>query len=186
MANTKSKKARSVSKLQHFNIFAGFFFVLSFAVITSLSAYTALAAKSAPALITPNLALSPSSGIVSAGSTLAVQIWEDSGTNTVNAVQVNLTYPIDKLNFVKIDSTNTAFGVEAQSMGGNGTIAIARGNTTALQGRQLVATLNFTPLNATSKHRSSATVSFSPGTVLLSSVSNSDILAATYGGTYNL
>jgi hypothetical protein len=186
MAKAKSQKSKSPTVHDHINIIAGLFFVLVFAIITGLSGFAAYAAKPLPVLTTPNLSLSPSSGIVSAGSTLAVQIWEDSGTNTVNAVQANLVYPIGKLNFVKIDTTNTAFGVEAESTGSNGSIRIGRGSTTPLQGRQLVATVDFTPLGATARHRSSATVSFSPGTVLLSSVTNSDILAATYGGTYSL
>jgi hypothetical protein len=181
-----SKKSTSLAPWQHFNILAGLFFVLSFAVVTTLSAYVSLAAKPQRSLTTPNLSLSPSSQTVSAGTTLAVQIWADSGTNSVNAVQANLNYPIDKLNFVGIDTTNTAFGVEAQSTGGNGTVSIARGSTAPLSGKQLVATVKFTPLAATSKHRSSAPVSFSTNTSLISNVSNADILAAKYGGSYSL
>jgi hypothetical protein len=117
---------------------------------------------------------------------LTVQVWEDSGLSTINAVQANLAYPLSKLNLVKIDSTSTAFGVEAQSSGGNGVINIARGSTTPLSGKQLVATLNFTPLTSTSKQRSTASVTFTTGTALLSDVTNLDILAATYGGSYSL
>jgi hypothetical protein len=181
-----SKKSNVLTPLNHFNIFAGLFFVLAFAIVTTLSAYVSLAAKPQPVLTTPNLTLTPASQIVSAGSTLSVQVWADSGTNTVNAVQANLAYPIDKLNFVGIDTTNTAFGVEAQSTGGNGTVLIARGSATAVSGKQLVATVKFTPLSTSSKHRSSAVVSFSKDAALLSNVSNTNILAATYSGTYSL
>jgi hypothetical protein len=183
---TKTKNTNSRSRLDHFNVFAGLFFVLAFAVITSLSAITTMAAKPQPVKATPNLSLSPSSQTVQSGSTLTVQIWEDSGLSTINAVQANLAYPISKLNLVKIDSTSTAFGVEAQSSGGNGVINIARGSTTPLSGKQLVATLNFTPLTSTSKQRSTASVTFTTGTALLSDVTNLDILAATYGGSYSL
>jgi hypothetical protein len=195
MAKAKSKKVNSASRLDHVNILSGLFFVLAFAVVTTLSAYTTLAAKPQEVLKTPNLSLSPSSQNVAAGSTLAVQVWEDSGIQSANAVQANMSYPIDKLNFVGIDTTNSAFGVEAQSSGGNGVINIARGSTSPISGRQLVATVKFTCLSAasssTAKHRASssaatATVSFTDGTVLLSDVSNSNILAATYSGTYSL
>jgi hypothetical protein len=182
----KTKKTNSPSKLEHFNIFAGLFFVIAFAIITSLSAITTMAAKPQPVRSTPNLSLSPSSASVSAGSTLAVQIWMDSGVSTVNAVQANLSYPLNKFNFVNIDSAGTAFGVEAQSTGGNGTVNIARGSTAPLSGKQLVATVNFTPLSSINKHRSTASVTFTTGTALLSDVTNTSILAATYGGSYRL
>jgi hypothetical protein len=184
MAKNKSKKTTSLGAWSHFNIFAGLFFVLSFAIITSLSAYSTLAIKPAPVLNTPNLSLSPSSGSVAAGTKLSVQIWADSSSRGVNAVQVNLTYPIDKLNFVNIDTANTAFGVEAQSSGSNGVINIARGSTSSVTGKALVATVNFTPLAI--KGKANAAINFSPGTVLLSATTNADILAATYGGVYSL
>jgi hypothetical protein len=100
----KSKKSSFGSFNQHLNIFAGLFFVLAFAIITTLSAYTTLAAKPAPQQLAPNLSLTPSSQRISAGSTLSVQIWADSSSQLVNAVQANLTYPLDKLNFVNIDT----------------------------------------------------------------------------------
>ena len=183
----RSAQASSAGFLHHFNILAGLFFALSFAVIMTLSGYTSMAAKPQPALAVPNLTLSPASATVSSGSTLSVQIWEDSGTQNVNAVQANLTYPADKLSFVNVDSTNTGFGVDAQSSGGNGTVTIAKGSTTPVQGKFLVATVNFTSLSSSAnKHKSTATISFAPGTALLSSTTNSDILAATYGGNYTL
>jgi hypothetical protein len=169
---------------QHLNIFAGLFFVFAFAIVTTLSAYTSLAAKPARQLVTPNLSLTPSSQRVAAGSTLSVQIWADSSTTQVNAVQANLSYPIDKLNFVNIDTTNSAFGVTAENTGGNGLIHIARGSTAPLSGKFLVATVNFTPLQTKSK--SSAAINFTSESALLNSSTNTNILAAKYGGSYSL
>src|SRR4051812_4883200 len=99
---SKSKKSTSGGFNQHLNIIAGLFFVLVFAVITTLSAFTSMAAKRTSTLSAPNLTLSPSSASVAQGSTLSVQVWADSTSQPVNAVQANLTYPIDKLNFVNI------------------------------------------------------------------------------------
>jgi hypothetical protein len=180
----KSKKSSFGSFNQHLNIFAGLFFVLAFAIITTLSAYTTLAAKPAPQQLAPNLSLTPSSQRISAGSTLSVQIWANSSSQLVNAVQANLTYPLDKLNFVNIDSNNSAFGVEAEKVGGNGSVHVARGSTTPLSGKLLVATVNFTPLQSRSK--SSLNINFTTDSVLLSTTTNTDVLAAKYGGSYSL
>jgi hypothetical protein len=181
---SKSKKTTTGGFHQHLNIIVGLFFVLVFAVITTLSAYTSMAARPAPALAAPNLTLSPASSSVAPGSTLSVQVWADTSTQQVNAVQANLTYPIDKLNFVSIDSANSAFGVAAEGTGGNGTVNIARGSTTPLSGKLLIATVNFTPL--AHKGKSSAIVSFTTDSVLLSSTTNNDVLAGKYGGNYSL
>jgi hypothetical protein len=178
-AKRSSKKTNTLTPWHHFNLIAGLFFVLSFAVVTTLSAYTSMAAKPAPTLTTPNLSLTP----ITSGSTYSMQLWADSGTQPVNAVAANLTYPLDKLNFVKIDSTNSAYGVEATSKGGNGTIDIERGSTTPLSGKQLIATINFTAL---STRRTTAPVSFATGSLLLSSTTNTNVLAATYAGSFSL
>jgi hypothetical protein len=115
-------------------------------------------------------------------SPLSVQIWANTNGQNVNAVQANLTYPIDKLNFVNLDFTNSAFGLAVQGDGGNGQIRIARGNFTPVSGNLLVATINFTGAN----NRGKANVSFSTGTALISATDNTNILAGTYGGTYSL
>jgi hypothetical protein len=179
-SNNASKKAKSLSQWQHFNIFAGLFFVLAFALVTTLSAYTSMAAKPPQTLVTPNLSLTS----ISNNPTLSLQVWADSGIQAVNAVQALLTYPIDKLNFVSIDTTNTAYGVEAVNKGGNGSIDIERGSATPLSGKQLVATINFTALQT--QRKTNATVTFASGSVLLSSTSNTNVLAATYGGNFSL
>jgi hypothetical protein len=184
-STSSNKKSGSLSSIYHFNVFVGLFFVLAFAVVTTLSAYVSLAVKPSPPAITPNLSLAPSSAQVARGSTLSVQIWADSADQPVNAVQINLSYPVDKLNFVSIDTANSAFGVAAQNTGGNGVIDIARGATDPVSGRSLVATVKFTPLTA-AKGKSKAVISFTPGTVLVSSNTNGNVLAATYNGSYSL
>jgi flagellar basal body-associated protein FliL len=133
---------------------------------------------------TGTMSLTPAEQHVNSGSTLTVQVWEDSGSQSVNAVQANLTYPQDKLKFEKVDSTASEFKVTAQETGGSGVIKIARGTTTPLTGKKMVATVNFTPLGTA--NGGSAAVKFSSDTVLLSSTTNKSILSATYGGSYDL
>src|SRR6185312_11385019 len=98
------------------------------------------------------------------------------------------SYPAGLVDFVSIDTTGTAFSVEAQSTGGSGTINIARGTCggcAAVTGDQLVATINF----KTKSTSGAAAVAFTSGTALVSSSSNQDILGglgATGGGTYTV
>jgi hypothetical protein len=131
----------------------------------------------------PTIYLNPLTKSYAQGTTFTVELREDSGTQLVNAVQANLTYPTDKLDFVSIDTTGSAFSTQAQNAGGNGQIAIARGNTTAQTGNQLVAKITF----RTKAITGTVTVPFVSGTQLVSSTTNKNILSslsATGGGSY--
>lgn len=175
-----------------FNKSALIVFMAIFVVLGSYFAYSSFAAPPAgkggghggktTTIQTPNLSLSPSSQRVAYGSNLSIEVWADSADQPVNAVQVDLIYPTDKLNFVNVDATTSNFNVAAQASGGNGTVTIARGNLTPLSGKQLVAKVNFTA-NAS---KGKASIAFGSKSTLLSAVSNTSILAATYGGKYSL
>ena len=180
----------SMHKGRKFNKLALAFFVAAFIALGAFLVFHSSAAKpsggggghNVKAMQTPNLSLSPSSQKLANGASLSVQIWADAGSQSVNAVQANLTYPADKLKFVNVDTTTSNFGVAAQATGGSGTITIARGNTTALSGKQLVAKVNFTAAVG----KGSAAVGFASNSALISSTTNKNVLAATYGGSYSL
>lgn len=91
---------------------------------------------------TATLSLSSAAYTLTSGSTLTVNVYEDSGTDTVNAVQANFTYPTSSLTFTSIASSS-AFNIAAQSTGGSGVVKIGRGATPAVSGKQLVATVYF-------------------------------------------
>ncbi|HEX5448340.1 MAG TPA: cohesin domain-containing protein [Candidatus Saccharimonadales bacterium] len=131
---------------------------------------------------TPSLSLTPSSKSVPLSSALAVKIWADTGGQKVNDVQVKLSYPIDKLNFVSINTKGSAFGLAVKDTLGIGKISISRGSFDPLSGKLLVATVNFTGAN----NHGTATVKFTKGTALVSSMTNKNILSATYDGSFNL
>ena len=130
----------------------------------------------------PNLMLQPSSQKVSLSSPLSVRIWANTGNHKVNAVQANLSYPIDKLNFVNVDGAGSAFGLAVRGTGDNGKVTIARGSFQPVTGKLLVATVNFTAAN----NNGVASVKFAADTTLISATTNKNILAGTYGGNYNL
>src|SRR5579884_1420882 len=69
---------------------------------------------------TATMSVSPSSGSLAQGANLDVDIHENSGSDTVNAVQANLTYS-SNLTFTSI-SDSAAFGIDAQSTGGGGSV----------------------------------------------------------------
>lgn len=86
--------------------------------------------------------LSPSNRSLAKGATIAVAV-RVNAASSVNAVQANLTYPADKLDYVSISYGGSAFGVQAQSAGGGGTVQIGRGSFDGVSGDKLVATVTF-------------------------------------------
>lgn len=148
--------------------------ILGAAMVLSLSA---LPAKVFAASAT--LYLSPGSSSVAQGATLIVNIRENSGSEPVNSVQANLSYPANLLDFVKIND-GSAWGVKAENSGGGGSVRIARGAFSAVSGDQLVASVHFKAKTSSG----SATINFASGSQVISANSNSDIMAAANGGTY--
>ena len=168
---------RNVVKSEKFGLWL---FVAIFAVAGVATLFRVLAAPPIKSSAI-SLSVAPASQKVKNGATLELAVWEDSKSTAVNAVQADLTYPADKFDFVSIDAANSAFAVEASSTGGDGKISIARGTTTEVSGRQLVATVQLRARVASGK----ATVSFASTSSLLSSQDNANILQQTTGGTYS-
>jgi hypothetical protein len=154
-----------------------------FATALAIAGYFIIFSKAAPP--PPTIYLNPASMVVGANGTVTVDVRENSGTTTVNAVQANFSYPTTLLTFVSIDSTGTAFTTQAEGTGSAGLVKIGKGTTTPVIGDQLVARVTF---QATATG-GAATMAFTSGTALASSTTNTDILgslAATAGGTYTV
>jgi hypothetical protein len=154
-----------------------------FATALAIAGYFIIFSKAAPP--PPTIYLNPASMVVGANGTVTVDVRENSGTATVNAVQANFSYPTTLLTFVSIDSTGTAFTTQAEGTGSAGLVKIGKGTTTPVIGDQLVARVTF---QATATG-GAATMAFTSGTALASSTTNTDILgslAATAGGTYTV
>lgn len=127
------------------------------------------------------MVLSPSSTSVVKGSTLTVYIYENSGSEPVNAASADLSYPANLLSFSGI-SSSSAFTIVAANSGGGGNVNIDRGALPAVSGNQLVASVRFKALTNTA----SASISFTGGSKVVSANSNANILTGTRGGTYAL
>jgi hypothetical protein len=137
-------------------------------------------APAASAAGTASMYLVPSSGTYAPGAVISVGVYEDSGSDQVNAVQANLTYSTSTLTFSSI-SDSSAFGVDAQSTGGGGSVQIGRGAISPVSGAQLVATVRFTASAA-----GSASISFASGSAVVRSSDNQNESLSTSGGSYTV
>ncbi len=120
------------------------------------------------------LYLTPATASLAAGSSFTVAIRENSQNQYVNAVQANLTYPSDKFDYVSASGTGSGFEIAAETSGKNGVIKVSRGTTTPKKGDQLIATLTLK-----AKASGAATLAFTAGTALVSSVTNQNVLGSS-------
>lgn len=125
--------------------------------------------------------ITPSKQRLTAADTLIANVWVNSYSQPVNAVQAVLTYPADKLFYVSADTTSSQFTIQAEVTSSEGRLVLARGATTPLTGNQLVATVVFKP-----KAEGKAAIDFDSSSQLLSSDTNTNILGQLTGGQYTL
>ena len=129
-----------------------------------------------------SMSVSPGSGSYNPGNTLTVSVYVNSGGQNVNAVQADFTYPAGLLQYQSINSSGSAFSIDASSTGGSGSVSIARGNISGVSGSSLlVAQVSFQVLSA-----GTAAISFSGSSAVVSSSSNQDILGSKSGGSYTI
>lgn len=132
----------------------------------------------------PTIYFNPPTQGYSVGSDMVIEIRENSGGTNVNAVQANFSYPADKLTFVSADGSTSGFTTQAQNIGGNGTVTLARGIIGSLSGDQLIAKVTFKVTAA-----GTANLTFVNGSALIDSSSNQNIissLSADGVGVYTL
>jgi hypothetical protein len=136
----------------------------------------------------PSVYLTPATQTISESTEFTVEIRENSGTNTVNAIQANLSYPSTLLDVVSVDTSTAAFRVEAEKSFANGTIKLGLGDADSPgSGDQLVAVIRFKSKTTAGV----ANVSFTSGTALIDSTTNSDLLGTLNsttapGGSYTV
>jgi hypothetical protein len=125
--------------------------------------------------------LSPASQSFTQGSNIAVYIYEDSGSEGVNAVQANLNYT-NNLTFKSINAQSSAFNVQAENSGGGGSVKIARGTATPVTGTKLVAIVNFTASSG-----GNAVITFASGTAVVRASDNTALaLDNMTGASYSI
>lgn len=128
------------------------------------------------------LYLSPASKTVSQGTSFSLQIRENSDSDNVNAVQANLSYDANKLDFVGFDLVGTAFDVQLVKSGGGGSVSTSQINTAGGKtGDQLVVTVTFK-----AKVAGSTSISFASGSALVRTNDTQNILSGTSGATITI
>jgi len=150
--------------------------VLSFVVLASLALFPTPAYAAAA-----SISMTPSVTSATTNETITVTITEDSGTEPVNAVQANLSYPASSLQYVSTNDS-TAFPIDAQTAANNDIIQLARGAYTPVSGSQPVAVLTFKVLGSTG----AAAMAFASGTAVVSSTSNTNIASNETGTSLTL
>ena len=124
------------------------------------------------------LLLSPTSASVTKGGAVTYTIKVDAKDRTVNAVQANLSYPTSYYGAVSIDSTSSAFSIEAASSASGGNITIARANFSPVSGVVDVAKITLNTIAA-----GSAPVTWASGSAVMDAVDNTNILGTSTGAT---
>lgn len=90
-----------------------------------------------------SLYLTPNGGSFTVGQHFKIEIRENSNGEQINAVQAELGYPTNMLEFWGIDHPGSDFDVDAQRSGGNGAVTVAKGTTKPFTGDKLVARVEF-------------------------------------------
>lgn len=127
--------------------------------------------------------LSPGARTVSRGATFSVSVRTNTGGDSVNAVQANLSYPADKLDFVGISGGGSAFTIDAPSSGGGGGVSISRGVIGGVTGDKLIATVTF---RAKAGVTGVATVGVAGGSALVRASDQANVYSGGAGGTYTI
>jgi hypothetical protein len=127
-----------------------------------------------------SLSLSSASQTVTQGQNLVIVIKVDTGGDPVNVVQANLSYSTALFDTVTI-SNSSSFGIVAENVASGGTIRIARGTFTPVTGIADVATITLHTAAS-----GSAALNFMPGSLVVRSTDNLNILSTNPGATYTI
>ena len=136
----------------------------------------------------PTLFITPASATVQKDSSFSVQVRLDTAGQQVDGVEAFLTYPADKLQYVAMSDSGSAFGLGFPSSGGGGNIAIRRTvnpdvSSTVSGDNLLVMTVSFKALAGTG----TAAVNYtSQSRVTAPSAGTGSVLSNTLGGSYTL
>lgn len=138
-----------------------------------------LSAVTTSAQGTDSIYVTPASGSYAVGASFTVTVRVNT-TDQVNAVTADLNYS-SNLQYISIDGSGSAFGIDASSNGGNGKVSINRATITPVSGDQLVARVTFKALSA-----GTGSVDMASSSQALSSTTNQNVVATRNGGSYSL
>lgn len=140
-----------------------------------------LFASAGEVLAAANLTLEPLSGIYNKDAVFQVKVMVDTGGEYVNAVQANIVYPSDKLEFLNISTEGSILTTFAQKYAKDGLIRIAGGRPTpGFSGNKLLAAVLF----KVKTDSGSGLLSINADSVVLRNADNLNILYGKTGANY--
>jgi len=112
------------------------------------------------------------------GDTISLPVYEDSGTDCTNVVQIDLSYPSALLRYASFSANGSKFESTATSKQGSGTLSLVQYTTrkecgsgatatSGVSGKQLVGIVSFTAVSA-----GNATVTFANSSIAISAEDN--------------
>lgn len=128
-----------------------------------------------------SLTIDPSSGSHVIGSDFIVTVHENSGAESVNAVEADLSYDQSKLQFINVNTSGSVFSAGPATTGGNGSVSIVNGSTTSYTGDQIVGSITFRALASTT----GTGVAFASSSAVVRTSDSANLWnGASLGGTY--
>lgn len=156
-----------------------FVYLLAAVVSGAILVSNGLNAATTNAQGTDSLYVTPASGSYAVGASFTVTVRVNT-TDQVNAVTADLTYS-SNLQYISIDGSGSAFGIDASSSGGGGNVSINRATISPVSGDQLVARVTFKVLSA-----GTGTIGMAGSSQALSSSTNQNVVSTRNGGSYAL
>lgn len=176
MATTESINLHKNGKRKVLLIFITLFAAvgLYFLVQSSAASRTTSGATTSTAV---NLYLKPSSISVNNGSQAVFEVRMNTQGKNVNAVNAEISYPVDKMQFVSIDATMSPLDFKLNEQGANGVIKIARGTTSYVTGDVLIGKVT---MKATAS-RTKGQMTFLSQSAIVDAANATNILEQTFG-----
>lgn len=151
-------------------------------LVLTLFSFFWLVQAAGDSLAAASLSLSPGSGTYGVGSTFTVTINVNTGGEAVNAVEVVLTFPSDKLKATGIGHGGSGFDINAESTIGAGVVRIAKGKLPpAVSGSRKVASVSFAALA-----QGEAAIGVSGESKVLRESDSGNIFGGGGGATFNI
>lgn len=177
----KNKKNNFLKRFTASNKLNPFVFIIAFAII-GLLAFQLIGAAPKNKVNGVSLQLNPTSKNVKVGEEFSVQINVDTAGKAINAVQSNLAYDKNSIEYISADTASGAFEFTAQAEGGNGSVKVAVGNVTPLTGKQLVATVKFKGIKSANK----TAIQFTADSQVAEASTSDNVLVSRVNGTYKV
>lgn len=135
-------------------------FIHSFVLAVWLAASVVVPAHASAA----SMYITPAARSIAQSTIIAMNVRMNGGGASVNAVQANIAYPTDKLQYINTFYSGSAFEIQAESTWGGGVVRIARGTLNPISGDALIAVVSFKVLASSG----SASLSFTSDSTLAS------------------